>query len=155
MFWELVDKNGPIQPNMRTRCWVWLGGKSKEYGYFRHKGVHRISYELATKEKLKPQDVVCHKCDNNSCLRPTHLFKGTALDNMRDMIKKERNVNGELQWCSKLSDAEVDEVRRLYKSGLYSQRELARRFHCSQPNIGYIVRVESRRSKTNRRQKKK
>ena len=34
---------------------------------------------------------VCHKCDRPPCCNPDHLFVGTQLDNVADMLAKGRN----------------------------------------------------------------
>jgi len=36
---------------------------------------------------------ICHHCDNPPCIEPTHLFEGTAGDNMRDRQAKGRGRN--------------------------------------------------------------
>lgn len=91
-----------VSPEPNTGCWLWTGALSKDgYGNFnlRRKTVraHRLSYELFVKPI--PTDVayhgicVCHKCDVRSCVNPDHLFLGTQLDNVLDMVEKGRGAN--------------------------------------------------------------
>jgi hypothetical protein len=52
--------------------------------------VHRKYWELV-KGKIPEGMQVNHRCDNRICINPDHMFLGTQLDNMRDMIKKRRD----------------------------------------------------------------
>jgi len=82
-----IDENG---------CHIWNGSKLKGgYGNLNSSiGIiqtHRFMYFYANGE-IKDGYVVCHKCDNTSCCNPNHLFVGTQADNMRDCVKKNRNL---------------------------------------------------------------
>ena len=82
-----------IQAN--GECWEWQGAlNSKGYGCIAiHKVsqlAHRVSYEL-TYGAIPDNFQVCHHCDNPRCIRPAHLFTGTASDNMQDMARKGRH----------------------------------------------------------------
>ena len=77
-----------------TGCWNWNKYRNKEgYGRFRvnNKKVlaHRASY-LEFNGKIKDDLLVCHRCDNPSCINPEHLFLGTNHDNVHDSINKGR-----------------------------------------------------------------
>lgn len=136
-FWALVDRSDP------DGCWEWKGGRwdrygQKGYGVFKikHEGkwqrfkAHRISYLLA--HGHFPKHLACHTCDNPVCVRPDHLFDGTNADNLADMKAKgraatglrsgrytmpERTARGEHAATSKLTEAQVLEIRATYKRG--------------------------------------
>ena len=87
-FWEKVDRDGPVMPNMDSRCWVWTGYVDKDgYGRFRWEGKsvgsHRAAFLLAYG---KSPEVVCHKCSNRKCVRPEHLYAGDVQSNLIDIM---------------------------------------------------------------------
>jgi len=78
---------------------------------------------------------VLHRCDNPACYSPRHMFLGTHEDNMADMTKKGRQAktgkaHGETHPWSKLTQEQVDEIRRVYDRTKYhtGATDLARRF---------------------------
>ena len=89
MFWDNV--------NMTGNCWLWQGGKTDSgYGIVSAspnpwRTAHRVAWEL-TNGPIPKGLFICHHCDNRLCVRPEHLFLGTAKDNLRDAIKKGRFV---------------------------------------------------------------
>lgn len=51
---------------------------------------HRLAFCFDTGREPDPELDVCHFCDRRICVRPSHLFEGTAKDNIQDCIKKGR-----------------------------------------------------------------
>lgn len=99
-FWSRVNKDGPTQPHMETRCWEWLGSRNPGgYGMVRWSrwrarsmwGVHRVAFAIQF-GGVPPGVDVLHRCDFPACCRPDHLWAGTHTDNMRDKKRKGRGV---------------------------------------------------------------
>lgn len=90
-FWSYVKKS--------DGCWEWTGhvmSPDRPYGYFSvgatQYRAHRWIFERL--HGALPRDVyVCHRCDNPRCVRPNHLFSGTAKDNMQDCLRKGRHTS--------------------------------------------------------------
>lgn len=99
---ELLDK---YIINDVTGCWEWIQGKkNNNYGCYNNKQAHRIFYELYI-GNIPNAMYVCHKCDICYCVNPDHLFVGTAKDNARDMINKNRGRMKNPDECIKHSNA--------------------------------------------------
>lgn len=111
-----IDKSGD--------CWNWKGYRDADgYGVFSFRGkrrkAHRVAWEIVSGEIPRGM-CVCHRCDNPSCLNPSHLFLGTNQDNTRDKMSKGRYscLRGERHQNAKLSEFQVREIRRLRGMGL-------------------------------------
>lgn len=134
--------------NTESGCWVWVGArKPTGYGNFflngRYEVAHRASW-LIYKGEIPSGYLVCHRCDNPSCVNPDHLFLGTPKENMEDMKEKGRAkgiaAGGENHPVSKLSDGDVIKMRRMRnKSGLTLQR-IADHFCVSAATVSLVCR---------------
>lgn len=137
MFWARVRKSEG------DGCWEWNGAAYRNgYGKLWWMGVfwmaHRLSYAIAFSN---PGDMqVCHRCDNRKCVRPDHLFLGTARDNVMDMVRKGRNrpTRGERCGNAKLTTQDVLTIRSAVERGA-THKEVAAKYGVSAKQISVIV----------------
>lgn len=122
-------------------CWLWEAYKLPSgYGLFQishgeyrqHWLAHRFSYvSYIDSTTLTDGDVICHSCDNPSCVNPDHLFKGTHQDNVNDKINKGRQLRGESVYNSKLTETDVRLIRKLLLKGDLTQTKIGTIFNVS------------------------
>jgi hypothetical protein len=144
-FWNHVSKT--------DTCWTWIGSIYRQTGYGRfyigqdgkkklYAKAHRLAYEL-TKGPIPDGLIICHTCDNPSCVNPDHLYAGTWADNMRDRDTRLRHYHGERVNTNKLNEEQVLEIRARYANGETNKSQLAREYGVSNPLIGFIIRGQS------------
>lgn len=126
-FWRRVDKS--------SNCWNWTGTQTpKGYGQLWWKKnwrAHRFVW-LLTHGYLFPELNVCHRCDNRACVNPAHLFLGTHRDNRDDCVAKDRHYH-------KLTERQALMIIRMYSTGRYGKRELARMFNVVYGTVWQIL----------------
>lgn len=136
-FWDKVDCSG--------ECWEWIASiGSTGYGQFAKNNMpqkaHRVAW-IITYGDIPSNLQVLHSCDNRKCVRPDHLFLGTQLDNMRDMISKGRSNHppnlGEKHGMAKLSTQDVIAIRQL--RGQKTYKAIAEEFGVATSTIGMIM----------------
>ena len=101
-FWSKVKKT--------DGCWEWQGATNKKTGQaqYHYEGENTQAYRVAwifTYGNIPDGLYVCHHYDNPACVRPDHLFLGTALANSQDRDNKGRGIQptGERNGVSKLT----------------------------------------------------
>lgn len=146
-----IEQRIAAKTKSHGECLVWTGSKLPHgYGTIFYKGhvhrAHRLVYELAHGE-IPIGLVICHKCDNPSCVRLAHLELGTQRKNIEDMWAKGRAniVKGMSNGRAKLTECQVADIRARYRryDRSASTRALAREFNVSHAVISSIIRGES------------
>ena len=130
-------------------CWEWAGYISElGYGKFsingKSRGAHRASYRLFVGDIPKKLEI-CHRCNNRKCVRPSHLYAGTHVQNIQDSKNTPRPF-GENSGKSIFTDGDIVDIRRIYRAinpgikEIYKTDKLiAKMYNCSYHTIRKIV----------------
>lgn len=144
--WKRPPQAKPIRYIITPRgCWECISHSINWDGYtqMRVKGrtarLHRVVFELE-REKIKPGNVVIHKCDNPRCFNPDHLSQGTQRDNVLDMVRKGRGYDrrGTRNPRSILTERDVYEIKHFLKFTKFLQREIAALYGVDKSAISLI-----------------
>lgn len=156
-----------VKPSGATECWEYDGPRMpRGYGLLRFHGrsvyAHRFAYFL--RHGVWPKPICLHLCDNPPCCNPAHLRAGTQSENLAMASERGRlakseatrqrmsasfrveshpqNMPGENNPASKLTAAQVEEVRMLRAQGL-TQQAIAEQVGVKQPQVSRILRGRS------------
>lgn len=129
----------------KDKCWQWKGCTARGYGIISFKGksykAHRISMYIEKGEMPPANLVVCHKCDNPTCVNPNHLFVGTTQDNQTDMKNKGRSLYGERNGNCKTTEYDVKRMRIMRAFNMPRDR-IAKAFGMSETHTSRILKKE-------------
>lgn len=143
---------GRVAKSTNEACWPWTGSiVGQGYGGFAMRirrtsirgRAHRFAWRFAN--GTAPGDLfVCHSCDNRLCCNPGHLFLGTSMDNVHDMLTKGRSRSRHTPRRPglagrKLTDDQVRYVRQAFASGQVSAVRLAAQLHISPQTVDDIT----------------
>ena len=135
---------------MATCCWEWTGTKNCDgYGRFRYTANNVRKLERAHAVSLSfglgyVPGYVMHRCDNPSCVRPSHLKEGTHEENTREAYAKGRQprrigYRGEKVKQAKLTECDVRAIRAQHMNG-DSHVAIAPDYGVSPSAISQIIR---------------
>lgn len=139
-----------VEPDGISGCWHWSAATDQAgYGIIGWRGrmdrAHRVSWELHSGQAPGPAKVL-HRCDVRGCVNPSHLFLGTQLDNIADMVRKGRQRTnpqfGSNNPQSKLTEAQVADIRAGVATGI-PQRRFSEQLGVSPMTISRAVRGET------------
>ncbi len=148
-----LEKRFLLNTDKTANCWLWEGakfsnGSGQIYGRitFHYKRIlaHRASW-IIHNGTIPDGLQVCHHCDNSLCVNPAHLFLGTQLDNVIDMLNKGRgrqgHLYGELNKRALLSNSQVKKIKEQLRNNYFGLNiKLANEYGVSPQVISRIKR---------------
>jgi hypothetical protein len=138
--------NEVVVVNELGPCWEYRGLRSAyNYGVTRQVASHRLAVMLDGRPIPEGMHVL-HACDNPPCVNPAHLSIGTRSDNMRDMVAKGRHrvPNGNYHHATKITDAQVRQIRDGFTGRWGEVTELALKYGVSANQMSWILQGKRR-----------
>lgn len=167
-------------PHMKTRCWEWAASKDGcGYGLIGQGPgkplgkANRVSWELHHRKRIPAGQCALHRCDNPTCIRPSHLYLGSQKQNASDRKARgrERHPTGSAHWAvahpemvkrgdahwtrrdhpwagshnckALLTEKLVLKIRAEFNPATMEYADLAGKYKVSPSTIGNIIRRET------------
>ena len=124
-------------------CLLWpFSLDSDGYGHINarphHTNAHSWMCEAAYGPKPSWADEAAHNCGNRRCVNPRHLRWSTYSDNDMDKHAHGTMYCGEINHLSKLTEADIREIRKL--KGIFSESEIGMMYGVHRATINHIFR---------------
>lgn len=129
-----VVSPGPLE----TDCWIWQrtlnsdGYATIKYHQRTYK-VYRVTWERLHGTHIPPGKSALHRCDTPACINPYHIFIGTQVDNINDMVSKGRQNSPK-----GLTDDQVRQIRAMVRGGM-RQSEVVRAMGVASSTVSLII----------------
>ena len=141
---SIEQRLSDLSVQSESGCLEWIGATDgKGYGHININGRKEKAYRAAYKTHVGviPDGMeVCHQCDNPACIRPSHLFLGTHLENMTDAKLKGRMNPGEKNGMALLTNADVIAIMELFVGAYQEPDQVAKLFGISRQCVMDILR---------------
>jgi hypothetical protein len=136
-FWTKVNITS------EDECWNWIGhsktpqGSGVAYNGDIATSASRVAYEF-TFGKIFNGLYVLHKCDNNLCCNPKHLYLGTQSQNMCDRESRYKGLS-KFGRPSGLSTDDISNIKKMWFNDRIKQEEIGSMFNIDQTTVSKIV----------------
>jgi len=115
---KFIRERVTIDPE--TGCWNW-NGRGTGYGRIKGTGAHRASW-MVHRGPIPDGLWVLHRirCSNKRCVRPSHLYLGTASDNARDMfltaagdrVREAARIRAQRRWTTMTTEQRFEHEQK-------------------------------------------
>jgi hypothetical protein len=129
-------------------CLIWPFWRDRKgYGRLAGEGwekplAHRLMCRLAHGDPPSPFHEAAHSCGNGfgGCVTPNHLRWATRAENEQDKLLHNSILRGEDNPRSRFTTDDIVSMRKMYQSGEFSLRAVARHFGTDHKNVSSILK---------------
>ena len=122
-------------------CLLWDGAMRGRYPAKHGQALHRYVLEHKLGRPIQEGFEALHSCDNPTCINPDHLREGSHLENMGDMVSRQRcaRLRGSQNGNSKLTEDDVRAIRQMGSGVFVNKTVIARMFGVDRALVARII----------------